>query len=102
MDVVTPGELIPAITSIAKTVGLIMDIMLGVDNSAASSITMSTNDTNTTSDTSDDGQDASDDPCLAISPIDKINADKPGVVEYETDIGDSCKIISSNQNLTNS
>ena len=99
MDVATPGELIPAITSIAKTVGLIMDIMLGVDNSAASSITMSTNDTNTTS---DDAQDASDDPCLAISPIDKINADKPGVVEYETDIGDSCKIISSNQNLTNS
>ena len=29
------------------------------------------------------------DPCAALAPIDKANADKPGVVEYETDIGDS-------------
>ena len=27
-------------------------------------------------------------PCDAIPPIDKANADKPGAVEYDTDIGD--------------
>ena len=89
MDVATPGELVPAIESVAKTVGLIMNMML--KGTATSGTSVSGNDTKTTSANSDTVQDTTDDPCLAIPLIDQINADKPGVVEYETDIGDSCK-----------
>jgi hypothetical protein len=89
MDVATPGELVPAIESVAKTVGLIMNMMLKGTTTSGNSV--SGNDTKTTSANSDTVQDTTDDPCLAIPLIDQINADKPGVVEYETDIGDSCK-----------
>ena len=85
MEVATPDELLPAIESVATTVGLIMNTMLSVEDTASDNA----NSTN------DPLSDTTEDPCLAISPIDKINADKPGVVEYETDIGDSCKVLHS-------
>ena len=94
MDVATPGQLTPAIQSIAQTLGVIMNIMLSEDDSSAAvpTTTSSVNDTNTTTETTESVSATSEDPCLALSPIDKINADKPGVVEYETDIGDSGRI----------
>lgn len=85
MDVATPGELVPAIESVAKTVGLIMNTMLEDKNNPSSS------DNSNSSSGSD--IDISEDPCSAVTLIDQINADKPGVVEYETDIGDDGKIL---------
>ena len=85
MDVATPGELLPAIASVAKTVGLIMNTMIGGPTG---------NGKESNSSSSEEAA-GSDDPCQAVSLIDKINADKPGVVEYETDIGDSGRSLSS-------
>ena len=82
MDVATPGELVPAIESVAKTVGLIMNTMLEDKNNPSSSDNSNSSDV-----------DISEDPCSAVTLIDQINADKPGVVEYETDIGDDGKIL---------
>ena len=70
MDVASPLDLIPPVTAIASSLGRVLETMLP-------STPEPSNDTNA-------------DPCKAIAPIDKANADKPGVVEYETDIGDSC------------
>ena len=86
MKIATPADLIPIIESVAKTLGKIMNVMLSEDENT---VPLSTNSTNDTS--GGDSDVIIEDPCLALSPIDKINADKPGVVEYETDIGDSRK-----------
>lgn len=32
------------------------------------------------------------DPCKNIAPVDRVNADKPGVVDYDTDIGDDIEM----------
>ena len=84
MDVATPGELLPAIESVAKTVGLIMNTMLEDKSNPGNS-----DSENSTSETAID---IAEDPCAVVTLIDQINADKPGVVEYETDIGDEGKI----------
>ena len=75
MDVASPTDLLAPVSSIASNLGTIMETMLGSPSSPEPS--EGSNDT------------TNGDPCKSIAPIDKANADKPGVVEYETDIGDS-------------
>ena len=82
MDVATPSEITPAITSVASTVGTILDKMLSGGDSGSGSAAGNT----TGNATAAAGE---DDPCASVPVVDKLNADKPGVVEYETDIGDS-------------
>ena len=94
MDIATPADLIPIIESVAKTLGKIMDVMLSEDEA---NVPLSTNITNDT--TGDNSDTINEDPCSALTPIDKINADKPGVVEYETDIGDSRELFFMNENI---
>ena len=73
MDVASPDEILPTISAVVETVGQIMNVMLdgggGGDGAAKNSTTEV-------------------DPCSLIPAVDKENADKPGVVEYDTDIGD--------------
>ena len=83
MDIATPGELLPVIKSVSTALGKVMSVMLSEDKTPGA---VSTNNTN---DTMDSNMGTTEDPCLALPPIDMINANKPGVVEYETDIGDS-------------
>ena len=71
MEVASPTDLIDPITSIASMLGIVLETMLGIEPNKVSKNTTDM------------------DPCGAIAPIDQANADKPGVVEYETDIGDS-------------
>ena len=75
MEVASPLDLISPATSIASSVGIVLETMLGSPASPEPG------------DGANDTADA--DPCKSLAPIDKANADKPGVVEYETDIGDS-------------
>ena len=79
MDVASPTDLLDPVNSIAKTLGIVLETMLGSPSSSEPS--EGSNDT------------SNGDPCKSIAPIDKANADKPGVVEYETDIGDSGNYI---------
>jgi hypothetical protein len=83
MELASPQELVPAATSVAATVGLIMDIM-----AAAAGRGPEPENKNATGNGTD-----SDDPCAALSAIDKVNADKPGVVEYDTDVGDNINMV---------
>ena len=85
MDVATPSEIQPAITSVASTVGTILDKMLSGGGEGVSGGSGGGNSTG--NDTA--AAAAEDDPCASVPIVDKLNADKPGVVEYETDIGDS-------------
>ena len=71
MDVATPSALLSPITSVASTLGTVLEKMLPAPPPP------------------NRNSNSSDNPCGDISPVDKANADKPGVVEYETDIGDS-------------
>ena len=57
MEVATPSELTPAITSVADTVGNLMELMLGGGGAGGDS-------GNSTS--------AIDDPCAAVSIVDKV------------------------------
>lgn len=73
MEVASPDLIVPPAVAVTKACGKVLETMLpGVPEP-------SENDT------------ADADPCASLAPIDKANADKPGVVEYETDIGDSGK-----------
>ena len=74
MDVASPFEIVPAATSVANTVGTIMDVMAAAAGR--------------TPPPPKNGNGTSEDPCGKLSAIDKVNADKPGVVEYDTDVGD--------------
>ena len=67
----SPDLVIPPAVAIARSGGKVLETML------PSVPEPSENET------------ADADPCGSLAPIDKANADKPGVVEYETDIGDS-------------
>ena len=82
MDVATPGDLLPAVESVAGTIGQLLNLMLG-DKSG--SLALGQNETKSFDD------DNADDPCVEIPLIDQVNADKAGVVEYETDVGDKSK-----------
>ena len=84
MDVSTPDDLKAPIKSIAKTAGTIMQVLLGVGMQLPE---LSPN--KTSNDTSEEGGPV--DPCDLVPPIDKANADKPGAIEYDTDIGDDSK-----------
>ena len=95
MEVSSPQELLPVMESIMETVGSVLGGMLGGGRSEEEGA-----ENDNTTDTSD--------PCSGVSSsalelfqyflvyqvsvIDKINADKPGVVEYETDVGDSLEM----------
>ena len=59
MEVATPSELTPAITSVADTVGNLMELMLGGGGGDSGNSTG--NDTS-----------AIDDPCAAVSIVDKV------------------------------
>ena len=72
MEVPSPDELIPPIKSAAENFGTILETMLGIPQPPA-----------------EVGNSTDENPCKSLAPIDKANADKPGVMEYETDIGDS-------------
>ena len=77
MEVSSPQELIPAVTSVAETVGQIMTIM--ADTAGGGDAAKKNTTGNGTAD---------EDPCASLPAIDKANSDKPGVVEYDTDVGD--------------
>ena len=78
MDIASPQEIVPAATSVASTVGTIMDVMAAAAGRGPAPVKDKNGAENGTS----------DDPCGKLSAIDKVNADKPGVVEYDTDVGD--------------
>lgn len=61
MEVATPSELTPAITSVADTVGNLMELMLGGGGGGGDSGNSTGNDTS-----------AIDDPCAAVSIVDKV------------------------------
>ena len=65
MEVATPSELTPAISSVADTVGNIMNLMLGGGGGSDTS-DASNNSTDNTTATDDD------DPCKQVAIIDKV------------------------------
>ena len=64
MEIASPDDLKPAITSVAETVGTIMNLMLG-DSTAGK--------TAGKNDTANDTVEVSDDPCDQIPVIDKVS-----------------------------
>ena len=73
MEVADPSSLVPPIEAVIESLGVVLDTFLGPPESKEST----------------ENVNISANPCDLLAPIDKANADKPGVVEYETDIGDS-------------
>ena len=65
-----PSQLIPTMTSMATTIGTLLEGIMGTSNVEA------TEDS------------TAEELCSHLVPIDTASADKPGVVEYDTDIGD--------------
>ena len=65
MDVATPNELTPAISSVADTVGNVMNLMLGGGGASDSSDASNNSTDNTTSLVDDD-------PCKQVAIIDKV------------------------------
>ena len=77
----TPQDLLGFIESTASTLGLVLEEFLGEKESKPKN-------KNNTSNQTDESK-MEDDLCSNMKVIDLFNADKPGAVEYETDIGDS-------------
>ena len=65
-----PAQIIPAMTSMTSTIGTLLDGIMGTSN-----IKTAENST-------------ADEICPQLIPIDTVSADKPGVVDYDTDVGD--------------
>ena len=74
LDIATPEELVPVTESILTTVGTLLDSI-----QATANLEVSENST-------------VEDVCGSLNPIDKVSADKPGVMEYDTDIGDDIEM----------
>ena len=62
MEVATPSELTPAITSVAETVGNLMELMLGGGEGGGGGGNSTDNDTS----------EVDFDPCAAVSIVDKV------------------------------
>ena len=65
-----PSQLLPTMTSMATTIGTLLEGIMGTSN-------VESNEDST-----------AEELCSHLVPIDTASADKPGVVEYDTDIGD--------------
>ena len=74
LDVATPEELVPVTESILKTVGTLLDSIQSTAN-----LEVSENST-------------VEDICGSLNPIDIVSVNKPGVMEYDTDIGDDLEM----------
>ena len=69
-----PSQITPALTSMTKAIGTLLE---GI---------MSTSNVEPNKDSS------ADEVCSQLNPIDTVSADKPGVVEYDTDIGNDLEM----------
>ena len=69
-----PSQLVPTMTSMTNTIGTLLQGIMGTSNVKAGE--------NSTA----------EELCSHLVPIDKASADKPGVVDYDTDIGDDIEM----------
>ena len=65
-----PSQLVPTMTSMATAIGTLLEGIMGTSNVESSE------------------DSTAEELCSHLVPIDTASADKPGVVEYDTDIGD--------------
>ena len=69
-----PSQIAPAMTSMTKAIGTLLEGIMKTSNIQAKE------------------DSTADEVCSQLTPIDTVSADKPGVVEYDTDIGNDLEM----------